>query len=118
MYFYNSRQRRRPGFGLAGVLIAVGVLVLLNNLGFLDLGYIWGLLWPSALVLIGVGMMRGRPRPFGLFLTLLGGVFLAENLNVLPDSWDLGRLWPVFLVGFGVWLLQRGRSARETRVGL
>ena len=117
MNVYSSRQRRRPAFGFAGVLIVVGLVVLLNNLGFLNLGYAFGVLWPGVLILIGLGMLRGQPKAIGLFLVLLGGIFLAENVGVLPESWDLGRLWPVFLVGFGVWLLLRNRLSSEIRIG-
>ena len=117
-YTYRSGPRQRrgpPAFGLAGVLIAVGVLALLNNLGFLSLGYVFGVLWSGMLVLVGLWMLRGRPKPVGLFLTLLGGIFLAENLGALPEPWNLGRLWPVFLVGLGVWLLLRRRAGGSRR---
>ena len=116
---YRYRVRRVPPFGFAGVLIVVGVLVLLNNLDILNLGYVFGLIWPGLLILIGLSMIRGRPKTLGLFLTILGGIFFAGNLEVLPESWDLGRLWPIFLVGFGVWLMVRGRrSTHETHVEL
>jgi hypothetical protein len=118
MNSYRYRIRRGPPFGFAGVLIVIGGLLLLNNLGILNLGYAWGLFWPGILILMGVSMMRGRPKAFGLFLMLLGGIFFAGNLDVLPADWEIGRLWPVFLVGFGVWMLLKSRRSSERRIEL
>ncbi len=113
MNSYRYRIRRGPPFGFAGVLIVIGGLLLLNNLDILKLGYAWGLLWPGLLILMGLSMMRGRPKALGLFMTLLGGIYFLGNLDVLPATWEIGRLWPVFLVGFGLWMLLKSRRSSE-----
>ena len=118
MNSYRYRIRRGPPFGFAGILIVIGGLLLLNNLDILDLGYAWGLLWPGLLIFLGLSMMRGLRKAFGLFLTLLGGIFFASNLDVLPADWEIGRIWPVFLVGFGLWMLLKSRRSSERHIEL
>jgi hypothetical protein len=118
MYRNRYRVRRGPPFGFAGVLIIVGALVLLNNLDILKLGYVFSLMWPGLLMLIGIRMIRGRPKVLGLFLALLGGIYFAQNAELLPASWDIGRLWPVFLVSLGVYLMVKGRRTSQTHVEL
>ena len=55
-------RRRRPGFGFAGLLIMVGVLLLLANLGRLPDGFLGALapLWPLLLIAIGVNLVVSR----------------------------------------------------------
>ena len=113
---YNS-GRRRPPFGLAGFLIVVGVLFLLNNFDVLDLGYLFGVIWRSMLVLWGVSLMRGGPRVFGLIVTIVASILLIDHVGLLPDSWDLGKLWPVVLVGIGGWMWLGQRRRRRDGQG-
>jgi hypothetical protein len=42
-------------------LIGLGVLLLLDNLGWLP-GSVWGYLWPALLIFVGVGLVLGRAR--------------------------------------------------------
>jgi hypothetical protein len=41
------------------VLIGIGLLLLLDNLGWLP-GSVWGYFWPALLILVGVGLIFGR----------------------------------------------------------
>lgn len=42
-------------------LIAFGVLLLLDNLGWLP-GSVWGYVWPAVLIFVGAGLIFGRAR--------------------------------------------------------
>ena len=59
----ESRQHR-SGFGFAGLLITVGVLLLLANLGQLPDGFLDALapLWPLLLIAIGANLVISRYR--------------------------------------------------------
>lgn len=46
-------------FGLA--LVIVGVIFLLEKLGVVS-GSIWGYVWPSLLILLGIYMLLGKRR--------------------------------------------------------
>ena len=43
---------------------------------------------------------------FGIFLVIIGGVYLAKNTGYLTQgSWDL--IWPLVLVAFGLYLIAK-----------
>lgn len=111
------------------IVIAIGVVFLLNNMGF-DLP-IQDLLrngWPFLLILIGilqlVGGLAGRGSlPGGLILITLGTLFAIERTVGLSFRYT----WPVILiVAGGIGLLRAlvgpaafaGRGMRRFRGGL
>jgi hypothetical protein len=78
----ERRYRRRGGFAWPLMLIALGVIFLLNNLGYLDWN-VWDLiwrLWPVLLIAIGLDILLGRRSALGsiialvLIIAVVGGV--------------------------------------------
>jgi hypothetical protein len=55
---------RRPSLFWGGLLVIVGVLFLLANLGFLD-NLNWDVVWPVLLIGLGVWLIAGRIGPGG-----------------------------------------------------
>ena len=91
-------------FGLA--VVAVGVLLTLDNLGLFDFGKIWDY-WPVILILIGISkLVSGRLGP-GLVLLVIGTAFLLPLIFEDIDWHDVWDYWPLFLVGLGVHLVLR-----------
>ncbi len=100
---------REPGFRVTGrlvvglVIITVGVLFTLDNLGVLDSSRVlrW---WPALLLVYGLLRLTGfccyRHRVIGGVLTFLGGWLLLERLNVVHRS--PAEFWPAVLVVVGV----------------
>ena len=74
------------------VLVGVGIIWLLSNLGILSLGSLWSLvrLWPVLLIAIGVDLLLGRRRPWVgvligvLILGLVGWLLVAAPGLGLP----------------------------------
>jgi hypothetical protein len=89
----NQRQPRRISFLGPVLLIAAGVVLLLNTLGILDWSVWWQLLrlWPILLIGAGLDLLLGRLSVWG---SLLGAVLvlavLAGALWLSLDE-DLGR---------------------------
>lgn len=86
------------------LLIAVGVLLLLDRADVLDA---WTLVengWPAILILAGAAQVITRPRNLlgGAILTGLGIALFAWTLGVV-DS--LALLWPLLLIALGIWLM-------------
>jgi hypothetical protein len=88
----DDSKARRIGFPVgATILIVLGIVFLLNNLGYLPWG-IWGALWrfwPVLLILIGVNFFLAGSRPWLMLLVtlvVLGGVFVA--------AWMMGGVSP------------------------
>lgn len=43
---------------IALIIIVIGVVFLLQNLGFFSSG-VWGMIWPLALIIVGLAMLAG-----------------------------------------------------------
>src|SRR5580704_12460163 len=107
-------QRGRDGRGegrlVVGVaVVALGVLCLLENLGFVYVRNLWEF-WPVILIVLGLARLStcstASGRVSGIVLVCIGGVFMANNLGYIP--WDIWHLfWPVMLILWGVGMLAR-----------
>jgi predicted membrane protein len=91
------------------VIVVVGLLALLMNLGYdINIG-IWDY-WPLILVLVGLSRLIQPPQYrsvlSGLIFTLLGGLLLLNNLEVI--DFGFSELWPVILIIIGVSIVMRG----------
>ena len=91
-----------PRIILGLVVIALGVLFTLDNLGVISAGELlrW---WPALLLVYGLARLTGtagrRNLTAGVFFTLLGALLLLRELGVIGlDPWDF---WPVLLIAFG-----------------
>ena len=106
------------------VLIVLGVLFMLHNLGFWFLGF--GRLWPLILIGIGAWLFARRTGLIGTpdaachcdrcraqslmgpaVLVTLGILFLLEQQNVI----SFGRTWPVLLVVIGLIKVFQGNAS-------
>ncbi len=89
-------------FGI--VIIAVGTIMLLDNLGIVQARDFWDY---APLLLVAVGLtkiLEGQARPAGLLfgglLSAAGTLWFLENIDVL--RFDRRLIWPVIIIGFGV----------------
>jgi len=118
----ESPRRRGSVFGPL-LLIAIGVVFLLKNVGLIR-GDIWQTalnLWPVLLIVFGLdGIYRGEGLVGGVFLIGLGTVFTLANLGYLAiPVWQLiFRLWPVLLIAVGLDLVLGKRSIWASIAGL
>jgi len=88
------------------IVVGIGVLFLLNNLGVVQI-HNWWRLWPVILIAIGltklVDSADHNEKSGGLVMLIVGGVFLATNLGlVTPAIW---QWWPLLLIGVGLLML-------------
>lgn len=108
-------RRRQCGRGegrmvMGLVVVAIGVLFLLENLGLVYVRNIWEF-WPVILIVFGLARLSSSysaaGRTSGLVLVLVGGFFLATSLGYIPRHlWRF--FWPVLLILWGVAMLFRG----------
>ena len=92
-------------FGIA--IIAVGVILFLDNLGF-DFRVNLFDFWPLILVAIGLNQLvqphEARQPISGIVFLFLGLYFLLDNFIYIP--FDLGDLWPIILIVIGFSILK------------
>ncbi len=117
---WNGRRPSRKGvFVVAGILIAVGLLFLGRNLGWVD-GHLFGILvsWQSLLVVLGILLLLSRRIVRGFLLIGVGGFFLVPAITGAGAGWT-HIYWPVLIVLAGLLLLfgRFGRRGRHRRWG-
>lgn len=113
----ESRPKRkyRRSFVWPIVLITVGVIFLLSNLGFFGEDIwdnIWQL-WPVIFIVIGLDSLFRRYEIAGpVFMIGLGVVILMSTAGLIGwETWDiLWRLWPILLVAVGLEIIIGHRS--------
>lgn len=104
------------------VLIGIGVVFLLNQMGMTDIniGYLFATFWPVFLILAGlINLSNGNGRGGGFvgsaILILVGGYFLARNLGWIslhPE--DFFRYFiPFALIIGGLYVLFKPRDHRR-----
>ena len=105
-----------------GVLIAVGVIFLLNQLGIptISIADLFRNFWPIALILFGLqGVLIQRSGGFvwNMIVMLVGIVFLGRNLNWL--EWEVGDIfriiWPIAIILFGLSMIAKGSKTRLSK---
>jgi hypothetical protein len=104
---HHDREIRQRG-SLVGplILIGLGIIFLLSNLGLMT-GDVWDTiarLWPLILVAIGLdGILRRGGLVGSVLMIGLGIVFLLSNYGLLLlNVWEIIlNLWPILLIAIG-----------------
>jgi hypothetical protein len=98
------------------LLILLGGLFLLDQMGRLNFGEIMSTYWPVIIILVGLSTMIGssfRRIGGGLFLVALGAFFQLRELGILrEDIWHYA--WPALIIVAGIWMLFGGIFRRRT----
>jgi predicted membrane protein len=100
------------------VLVALGVLWTLDNLGFMDASRVvqW---WPVLPLAVGIMKLTGigmeRQPAFGAFLTIVGGLLLLGVLNLVHVGFAI--IWPLMFIFMGVNVVLRAMRGSEGRAG-
>lgn len=94
-------------------LVLVGVFIILNNVGLVEmgLGELFVTYWPLLLIFAGGYNLVTNPagRWGGVIVSLIGVFFLINNLGYVETS-EYISFWPVVLILIGISLLLRSRD--------
>src|SRR5579871_2525330 len=104
--------KRSKGLMFAGVIIiALGVILLLNQFGLLPHGIILHF-WPTVLITVGIiKLLAGDHMPdrvIGAVLIGFGAVWQTNALGLTHITW--GQAWPVFIILVGVLFIVHSMS--------
>lgn len=112
----EGRGEGRMAMGI--VVVCLGILFLLDNLGIVYVRHLWQY-WPVILIVLGLARLTtcyssaGRVSAF--VLLAVGGIFLASNFGFITRNvWEF--FWPMMLIIWGVGMLARGFERREGRM--
>jgi hypothetical protein len=92
-------------------IVAVGVLLLLDNMGLYQIGNVWRF-WPVILIAAGIGRMAdssSQGRIWGGFMVLIGLAFLADMFDFYIGPVRIGfhLVWPLLIIYWGAAMLLR-----------
>jgi predicted membrane protein len=117
-----TRRRNYPGshgifFG--AIVVAVGCLLLLDNLGIVRFHDIWQY-WPVLLVAFGVSRIVDSRTPSGYvcggIVALIGAFLLLDTLDIIVFNFAV--VWPLLLIAFGISVLVRALERNRFPVGV
>ncbi|NLN07108.1 MAG: cell wall-active antibiotics response protein [Firmicutes bacterium] len=100
-------MKDRPNVLLALILIVVGIVLLLNNLGYTEINLL--AYWPLLIIIYGLhslflGSRNAGAVVFSVFLIVLGAVLQARSLGILTIN--IGKMmeifFPLFLIAIGI----------------
>ncbi len=104
-----------PGQVIIGILaIAFGVVFLLDNLDFWDIGrYIH--FWPTVFIVFGLLKIYDTRTPSGLVvgavLVMVGITMTLKRLGLYYITWH--NMWPVVLIGLGILVVAKAWTGRR-----
>ncbi len=99
---------KRPAVGL--ILVLIGGVFLLDNLGWIHGLSHYIFTWPSILILIGlIQLVSGKAKAALIFFLI--GVFFWMNRFF---NYDMSTYWPVILIIVGVFFILRHVSSRDS----
>src|SRR5579872_1184564 len=100
---FEHSKRGPQGVIFAILIIGLGVLLFLDNIGLFRFHDIWRF-WPVAPIAIGVAKLLDTKGIAGQIWAamwiLVGAAFLLDNLGIWQLRW--GAIWPLALVAFGI----------------
>ncbi|MGH9414111.1 MAG: LiaI-LiaF-like domain-containing protein [Terriglobales bacterium] len=115
----NPRHLRCGGRGLFGplILIALGVIFLLDQLHIVQAGYVFQYFWPAVFIIFGIEILTFRPQGartfWGVLAIIVGAGWIGSNMGY----WylNLANWWPLILIAAGIGLLFRRTWAHGER---
>jgi len=116
----STEQRRLPLDKLLWgmVLITLGVLFTLNNVGYIDISSLWRF-WPLILIALGITRMIQpevqRRRSSGVWLVMIGSWLLIGSLGLFGLGY--GSAWPLLIVAVGAGMIWESLSRQERAKG-
>jgi predicted membrane protein len=103
----TQAQSNYRGTGLGILIILIGLVLLLNNLGMIPESMWWLPQWYTLIAAIGVYNLFTGNRSSGMILLIVGAFFLLRDIGVFSLSWSY--VWPIIIILVGTAFLFRDR---------
>lgn len=108
----TTSNYRRTALGV--LIILIGLVLLLNNLGSIPDSMWWLPRWYTLVAAVGVYNLFTGNRSSGIALLLVGGFFLLQALDIINFSWNY--VWPALIILIGFSFIFRDRIGGGTQV--
>jgi predicted membrane protein len=112
-------QLHMGGTAFGIFLVALGIVLLLGQLGIVSTDYLFHFFWPSIMIFLGVELMFSRNRfsrnrfnqEAGGFLIMAGVVLLLSKLGYFHFSFSV--VWALACIYWGIWIVARTFGLRR-----
>lgn len=115
----NERSRAFSQVVVGLLVVAMGVLFLLDNMGYVGFRHALSF-WPIAFMVGGASMMVSQEERnghvTGLILIVIGLLLLLRHMGLVEISWSM--VWPVLLIVVGGLILFRTMGVGRVRGGV
>ncbi len=103
-------NRSRTGLFIGLLVVAIGLVLLLDQMGIVSASYVLRFFWPAIFIFFGLEFMfscrfRGGRGLIGLLMFAFGLLLLVGALGFLNVGFQ--ALWPVALILWGAWIIVR-----------
>lgn len=99
----------RTGACIGVIILIVGLILLLDQMGYVSAEYVFRFFWPSIFIFFGIKMAVCRGNPYrmliGVLLALFGLFLLLGSFGILHVG--LNTMWPLLLIIWGAWVIAR-----------
>jgi hypothetical protein len=102
-------------FIFGALIVAAGVVLLLDQQGIINADHVFSYFWPVVLVAAGSTMLincrgRGGRGIWGITLLAIGALLVLENLGFAHIRFD--TIWPLIIIGVGVLMIWQAAGPR------
>jgi hypothetical protein len=106
----NDIKRFSWSFTFGALIVAAGIVLLLDQQGLINADRVFGYFWPVVCIVGGSLMLmdcrgRGGRGIWGFVLVTIGVVLVLENLGVAHIRFD--AVWPLIVIGVGLLMIWR-----------
>lgn len=113
----NNTTRRAPKGLFWGLLVvAVGVIILLDQMGIVSASHIFEFFWPAIFIFFGLDglLFEGGPGRFwGAFLTVAGVLLVLNNFHYIRVRFAV--IWPLAIIFWGLWIMVQAFGGGDQR---
>ena len=99
----------RKGALVGVVILAVGLILLLDSMGYVSANRVFGFFWPAIFIFFGIEIAVCRQNPgrvlVGVLMILFGLFLTLGSLGILHVG--IYTMWPLLLIIWGVWVVAR-----------
>jgi predicted membrane protein len=111
----GSNRSYSWSFIFGALIVAAGVVLLLDQQGLINADRVFSYFWPVVLIAAGSTMLidcrgRGGRGVWGITLLAIGALLVLENLGVAHIRFD--TIWPLIIIGVGVLMIWQAAGPR------
>ena len=97
-----------------GVVCVVGIVLLLDHMGWISAGDLWRF-WPMIVIVAGlINVMQPGKLFWGALLVVVGTLLQLDSLHIIRFRW--AEVWPLAVIAAGLMMIWGSIESRRRRI--